>query len=79
MLPPNPTQLYLVSIRFQCKISLVTSFTLTKKYYSKAVLIFFWNTLYFYNTSGELPDPCETVCVHVLCLDSRDCYLSYSR
>ena len=36
MLPPTPTQLYLVSIRFQRKISFVTSFTISnwlKKYY----------------------------------------------
>ena len=37
MLPPTPTQHYLVSIRLQRKISFVTSFTISKwlkKYYS---------------------------------------------
>ena len=36
MLPPTPTQLYLVSIKFRRKISFVTSFTISdwlKKYY----------------------------------------------
>ena len=36
MLPPTPTQLHLVSIRFRRKISCVTSFTISnrlKKYY----------------------------------------------
>ena len=36
MLPPTPTQLYLVSIRFRRKISFDTSFTISnllKKYY----------------------------------------------
>ena len=36
MLPPTPTKLYLVSIRFRRKISFVTSFTISKclkKYY----------------------------------------------
>ena len=36
MLPPTPTQLYFVSIRFRRKISFVTSFTISnwlKKYY----------------------------------------------
>ena len=36
MLPPTPTQLHLVSIRFRRKISFVTSFTISnrlKKYY----------------------------------------------
>ena len=36
MLPPTPTQLYLVSIRFRHKISFVTTFTFSnwlKKYY----------------------------------------------
>ena len=36
MLPPKPTQLYLVSIKFRSEISFVTSFTISnrlKKYY----------------------------------------------
>ena len=46
MLPPTPTQLYLVSIRFWRKISFVTSFIISnwpKKYYYSYVWKYFIN------------------------------------